>query len=733
MERRDFLKSSALAAGVALLEACGRKQVDYFVQPLERTPGRPGMSVWRTSVCGQCPAGCGTRVRLVDGDPRKVEGLPGHPINHGGLCAIGQASLQGHYNPDRIVAPRMRRGPRGSGDLDAIDWERALAETASALAAAAEADPSTILFLSGRGDAFVDALLDRLAAALGAPASIGIEPPETAVERAACARIPGLGEGLPAYDLARADYVLSIGPAFLDRGRQPAHAIWAMAQVRAGRAGHRGKLVQAEARMSQTGAFADEWLPVIAGTEGVLARAFAGVLLDEGLARTADLAPYQALFPGPAPTPEEAETICGVSATRIRRIARELAAAESPLVLAGGSAAVSAGGLHATTAALALDLLLDAVGRPGGVFPSSAGTLAQGLRPEALPPAPATGELEQRLRDGWTPSFVLLCETDPLHTRPHLAGWQAALEAAETVVVLGSALDDTTLYADLVLPLHSDVERFQAVEPAGLARPVLSLAEAAVDPLGDTRHPGDVILALGRAVDHEDAVPWSSFETAVKETCESAWQESGNAASWSQILEAGFWLGPEPSGAAPLVATAVAETAAGTRESAGGDEMTLLLFETAKLGDGRGANKPWLQELPDTLTTAMWTLWVEVAQADAERLGLATGDILEITSPHGKVQAPAIIRPDARPGTLALPLGGGYREYGRYARGRGDNSLDLLGADLVAETSEPVLNGLAVTMRKVGRREVALFGRGLRDAEEIPTGWAPMETGGEQA
>ena len=59
VERRTFLIGSALAAGVALLEACG-DEVQYLVQPLERPEGRPGEGVWKQSVCGQCAAGCGT-------------------------------------------------------------------------------------------------------------------------------------------------------------------------------------------------------------------------------------------------------------------------------------------------------------------------------------------------------------------------------------------------------------------------------------------------------------------------------------------------------------------------------------------------------------------------------------------------------------------------------------------------------------------------------------------------
>ncbi len=240
VERRTFLKGSALAAGVALLEACG-EDVQYLVQPLERPEGRPGEGVWKQSVCGQCAAGCGTMVRVVDGDARKVEGLRAHPINHGGLCALGQAALQAHYDPDRVTAPMARRAVAAAGGgarqdaavkdrsspLEAVEWDAALGAAAEAIAAAVASDPSSIVFVDGSGNTFLHALLARLAGAIGAPAPIALEPPHLEVERRA-ARI-ALGFDRPAaYDLPRSDYILSIGPAFLDRGAQPAWSTWAM-------------------------------------------------------------------------------------------------------------------------------------------------------------------------------------------------------------------------------------------------------------------------------------------------------------------------------------------------------------------------------------------------------------------------------------------------------------------------------------------------------------------------
>ena len=575
------------------------------------------------------------------------------------------------------------------------------------------------------------------------------------VERRA-ARI-ALGFDRPAaYDLSRSDYILSIGPAFLDRGAQPAWSTWAMGQVRGGTPGRRGKLVQAEARMSLTAAFADEWLPVVPGEEGTLARTIAGVLLAEAPER-GDVVAYRAVFDGAPPTLEEGARRCDVPAKTIRRVARELLRAERPVVLGGGSAAQLANGLSSTTAALALNLLLGAVGRAGGVHPSASFGIGAALHPAGAQAAIGLTALEAKLRGiGDAPRVLVVCEGDPVHTRPAARGWRDGLGRVETIVALTAALDDTAAQADVVLPAHSDIERFQAAEPEGLAFPVLSLAKPAVKPIGKSRHPGDVVLALATALGHQDDLPWESFEAMVEQAVTAAAASlpggaAGDAAQvWTDALErGGVWSDAIPVAAsvlassgtaakpgkpvlpAPIVAEASVsaesdDAAAATPSGAAGDSLTLLLFESPKYGDGRGANKAWLQELPDTLTTVMWNGWAELATRDAERLGIATGDQIELTSEAGSIEVPAVVRPEARPGTIALPLGPGHRDYGRYARGRGSNPLDLIGADSVEGTTSPLLSG-QVRVVRTGKAKLALYGRGLRQAEHIPTGWAPMK------
>lgn len=742
MRRRDFLKASALGAGVSLLEAC-RGQEEQFIAQLARRPGvLQGESVWRPSVCSQCAAGCGIHVRVVDGNAKKIEGNPDHPVNRGGVCALGHSLLQEIYNPDRMLDPQRRVGERGEGRFDGLSWEESLAEAVDALAGV-PADRIAIVGADRAG--LTGALLSRFAASLGAPSPTFLEPPELEVERRAAQISLGVDE-LPYFDVARSDYVLSIGSPILDRWRSPVHYTSAFAEMRRGRLGRRGKLVQAEARMSLTAANADEWLAVRPGMEGVLARGVAGVLLAEGLVPEAGRMRYGRLFSDEAPNLNKVAELCDVSAEKIRRIAQELGAAENRVVVAGGSAAAHSNGLSNVVAALGLNLLLDNLGRPGGVFAPVDSGLARGVAPAGSRPT-SVAKLAARLRgESDAPvELLLVVDADPLHSLPASWGLGEALADVESIVALSSFRDDTTLHADLVLPLNTELERFNAVEPAAsVGLPVLGLTRAVVDPLGTGNHPADVILALATALGDPvaESFPWSSFENLVRTRIEEELEGLPGAAGldasdyYAEALARGGIFGDgAPQVAPPGPTGPSAEPSLSRFDGAAAEYPYLLLpFESLKTASGRGANRPWLQELPDPLSTVMWDSWAELAPSDAEELGVHDGDHLRLTSAAGTVEAQAVIDPTVRPGVVGMPLGQGHREYGRYARGRGANPLDLVGRLQVDDTSAPAWAATRIRVERLAPGELARSGRSYTErgeGEHIPVGWAPQDAGRE--
>ena len=745
--RRDFFKVYA-AAGVAVLQGCRRRDEEWIESPVRRSTALPGASVWRRSICGQCGAGCEVEVRTVDRLAKKIEGLPEGFVNAGGVCALGHSALQELYHPDRVTEP-MRRG--ASGELEPVSWEEALESAATAIAAA----PDATTVVAGAPSGPLLGLWRRFAASVGAQAPVHWQPADVVVEREA-ARL-AFGEATrPAYDMPRSDYVLSIGAPFLDGWRSAAHFAGAWAELTADR---RGKLVQVEARHSLTAANADDWLPVRPGSEGFLARGLAGLLLGSGTVGEAERAAYETLYPEAPPDLAATAERCGIDATRIERLAAELSRAERPLVMVGGSALDGGNGVAAGAAGLALNALLGAVGREGGVFAGVDFGFEDRVAGDAeatVPPA----ALGDRLAGSGESSVLVVSEADPLHAMP---GFESVMGGVGTVIALSAFFDDTTLQADLVLPIQTDLERFQAVEPDPVRGiPALLIASPTVAPRGEARHPGDVALALAAAAG--SALPWPGFQEAVEASLSDAFTATRADAEGAGALPASLITGAlnarqfvrRTTDAGGLVGTAEMRRApvrpaqvdgegapaglpdpasmAAPAAPAGVESFTLIPFESVKLGDGRGANRPWLQELPDPLSTVMWGSWAEVATEDADRLGIHTGDIVRLTGTAAEIDLPAIVLPTVRPGCLGVPVGGGHADYGRYARGRGVNVNALLTADRqVAGVGAFARGGVRVRVERLRRprrsERPVIYGRGLRQAEEIPVGWAPHDGG----
>jgi molybdopterin-containing oxidoreductase family iron-sulfur binding subunit len=130
----------------------------------------------------------------------------------------------------------------------------------------------------------------------------------------------------------------------------------------------------------------------------------------------------------------------------------------------------------------------------------------------------------------------------------------------------------------------------------------------------------------------------------------------------------------------------------------------LHAYATVAFHDGRGANQPWMQELPDPLTSVVYGSWIEVNPKTAREHDIEEGDLLELQSASGKLVAPAFIYQGVRPDVLAMPIGQGHTQYGRYASGRGANAFEILAARTDALSGALAAGATRVGMRKVGRR-----------------------------
>ena len=102
------------------------------------------------TTCYMCACRCGINVHLQDGQVKYIEGNKDHPVNQGVLCAKGSAGIMQHLSPARLRAPLKRVGPRGSGEFEEISWEEALETAVSWLKPLRETAPEKLAFFTGR-------------------------------------------------------------------------------------------------------------------------------------------------------------------------------------------------------------------------------------------------------------------------------------------------------------------------------------------------------------------------------------------------------------------------------------------------------------------------------------------------------------------------------------------------------------------------------------------------------
>jgi Fe-S-cluster-containing dehydrogenase component len=226
----------------------------------------------------------------------------------------------------------------------------------------------------------------------------------------------------------------------------------------------------------------------------------------------------------------------------------------------------------------------------------------------------------------------------------------------DLVVSTASMVDETAARAHVVLPDHTPLESWGDAEAREGVR---SLLQPTVRPLMDTQALVDTLHAVGRGAGA--MLPDESFKTLVEE----AW----SATNFREALANGGRFAAPTAVAASLSGSARLEVDAPMLEGDGG--FVLLAYPHALLYDGRGANLPWLQEVPDPVTKVAWQSWAEISNNAAEKLGVATGDVLRIETSAGAIEVSALVRGGIRDDVIAVPIGQGHTQ-GYYASLAGD-------------------------------------------------------------
>jgi menaquinone reductase, molybdopterin-binding-like subunit len=763
MERRDFLKISAIGSASAALEGCGNPD-HQLIRFIPEEDMLPGIATWKPSICTQCPAGCGLIVRVMQGEAevirrgqlglikmglaKKLEGNPNHPINQGRLCPRGQTGLQVTYHPDRVRNPLERTGPRGSGQFKEITWDDAIKQLVaqlSPLQSAKQRSGLAVLTSPLRGQR--KNIVARFAAAFKYSRGYDFAFFDEATVRAANATSFDQ-PSVPTVDLAQTNYVISFGADFLGTWNSPVAQSIGYGTMRQGRPGQRGKFVHVEPRLSQTAANADEWIPCKPGTEGLFALSLAHVIMRDKQRPATSVTTIDGWSQGLADyAPEKTVNQTGVPAGTVTRLAHELSTNFPSAALIGGTAAAQTNGVFNALAVNALNSLLGNINKTGSIqFPEAwkvpqtivpppvsmpAGIeVKQATAAEDVPSSSVSAQLfvNEVLLDPGSTKVLLLYGCNPVYAAHPSLRVREALEKIPFIASFDSFINETSSYADLILPDHSPLESWlDDVPQSGTTRAVASLAAPATSPLHNTRAMPDVLLDVAQQLGGELAksLPWKTYDEALKTAFAEIYktQASKDAKDpddfWQKVQDQGGWWSAETK----LAAIGTPKFPGPARKNAlpefDGDPAQfpfhLLPYASQMWYDGSLANLPWMQEAPDPMSSVMWGSWVEINTQTAAKLGIAQGDLIEVTSQHGTLQAPAFPVPGIAPDCVAMPVGQGHTNFTRYASNRGANPISILAPLTDAETGALAWAATRVKISRIGKGNMVFFGGSLRE------------------
>jgi anaerobic selenocysteine-containing dehydrogenase len=792
ISRRDLLRllgvSGALAGGISYVWAIP----DGW---REKIRSGPRIESWKVSTCGQCPAGCGIRIRLIDDIPVRILGNPIAPVNRGFTCPMGESGLELLYHPDRISQPLRRKGKKGEPGWQPISWDEAIKQISESLQGLAkEKQSGSFGFLMGDRNTLLTQLAGLFTARLGSSNYFHWRTPginELGLWQA-CGEFPPFS-----FDLTRTDYLITFGTNLLEEPPSPVHFNRIYGKLKENRLQSGLKMVHIDARMSQAGKNATEWVQIRPGSMGALALGMAHVFIrdknyDQDFIRlhTRDFQKGNGDFLDLVTrdySPERVSGVTGVPPETIIRLARAFGSAKAPLALSGGTSDASETALFAQWAVASLnalsgsfsvkDLWREPIPLPWGaasdsVFGPRGGSFSfkpKNAQDADLPSSWVAEQLPTFFPAGKTPEMKMLmvAQVNPAYQATNQKMWKEWLGRIPLVVQFATLLDDTSPYADLVLPATTYLEQWDLTLPVpNLPFSQLGLQQPVVPPWKGARPVGDVLLQLGKGLGvnlfpESDVTSYAEFVQArmkpiftsgkgtpyfevvslafLEELRKRGWQVYSYPAFsdfWRLLQEKGGWWDPGeypevdwrrgrtfvfptvPRLAKLLEERSVLKPGEGTKKRdkpphlwleesvkkpEAPDSFILAPFTILMNMSGDGASQSLLRELSGLYPRLYWDTWAEMNPRRAKELAIKNGDRIRVVSKDGSLTLPVVIVPTVSPEILSVPFGQGHKELGRYAKNVGTNPITIIDPRVDPLSGRNSWHSTHVRVEKIGK------------------------------
>ena len=715
----------------------------------------------KVTYCRICEPLCGLIATVEDGRLRSLRPDKDHPLSQGRACPKGIAFTDVQNDPDRVLAP-LRRQPDGS--FTEVSWDAALSDIAARLQGVLDAyGGGSIGEYLGNPSAFGYAaslwsglFMKRIGA--GHMYSAGSQDINS--RYVASKLLYGAATQIPFPDLPRTDFLFMLGAnPLVSHGsalRVPRVKDDLSAIVKRG-----GRIVVVDPRRTETAA-AYEHVAVRPDSDSWLMLSLLHVVFADGLedshtiaAQSTGIDTLRALcadFP-----PEDTAIRTGVPAGTVRALAHDFATARTAVAYGRTGACLGHHGTLVSFLIDALNLVTGNLDRPGGAlmshqvipvedmgersgafgyntkrsrigdFPDVFGSFPAALIADEIT-TPGTGQLRA----------LFVFAGNPVLSVPNSAALDAALEQLDLMVSLDLYVNETNRHADYILPGTTFLERDDMPMAYAACCPTVFLqaTEPVLEPYGQARPEWEVFeeLAARMEVSLLATGPLARLNPMLR------WLERrGLRLTPQKMMNALLRIGPygdrfglrrgglnpqklkdNPHGIV-LAEHAPHGVLADVVAHEGGKvclDPAEITTEIARLGTAPGtspqfplsaigirelrSHNSWMHNSP-TLMKGKRRQRARINIDDAEKAGIADGDIARVVSATGAIELEMTITDEVGPGTIAIPQGWGHRGGGwRLANSNpGVNVNELTSSrpeDLEALAGMSVLNGVAVRL-----------------------------------
>ena len=652
LSRRNLIKYAGLGGATAIVAGCEKKpeKLIPMLVPPKDYEYTPHTAYRYLTTCRECNSGCGLMMTTREHRAQKAEGNPNHPINKGALCAKGQASLQSLYNPHRHSHPVF--------DGEKVSWEFGLKKFSDKVKDAS----GEIVFLSRRSLGSEGGYFDEWLSAIGGGEHINFEliSQNSQVE---ANKIAFETSDIADYAFEKAGIILNFGAEFLENWGSSVENARRFSEMHTYKNGKKNQLIHISPHVSLTGAKGDRWIQIKPGTEGLVAMSIAYIIRKKK-GNYPYLDDFLASF-----HPEKVTESTGLPVEVFHHLASDILENGPLLALGGGNVSATEQCVENLVAINILNAVSESIGNTVRFFKERT---SENSNHDSM------HRLIRNLEDGKI-KLLIIDDSNPVYALPASMKFSKAIKNT-FVLSLATHKSETTNEANLVLPTLSAYESWGDAFPRD---GVMNIQQPVMSPVKnfDARPREDILLNVAQNVNENSFSGISSYYDYLQNIWREIQSKTGDLRNfenfWISVLENGG-IFSEPKFKWVSLSNNITSLKLKDPKFTEKEGLTLLPTISHLLGDGSGANKPWLQEVPDPMSQIVWDSWVEINPDTAKKLGINDRAIIEVKTPYGSVQATAYYHFGIHRDAIAIPMGQGHKNSGEVADGFGINVMDLL-------------------------------------------------------